>query len=560
MRRMARTCALALVIAQSACDAPVAPTASPGETPVAGGRLVLAVRGDVQTLQPVLATDEGAGTLQALIYWPMLEHDPTGALRPGLADRFAISNDGRTATFHFADGARWSDGVPVTADDYRYAVSAAARSKKAAVRGARFADILGWSDYAEGRDAELRGIRSLDGGRTVEVALTRSRCTTLENLNLMPLPRHRFLAEWDDRTTDLSRSIDTSTFNMAPPVSSGPFLFREYRPKDQLVLARNGQFFRGPPLLESIVFTFLETTAATRDAFITGASAQDAPQPEDVDYVRQRMGGSAREYQFTDTFTYDFIAWNQKAAAAPWLADRRVRQALWYGLDVKTIADRVLLGFAHPVYAHTPPPSWAYDGSGLNHYDYDPGRARALLESAGAVMGADGVYRWTDGRVMELHIETNQDNLTRRQIAQIAQEQYRQIGIRAVPVLEAFSTLVTRVTPAGGSVEGVLLGWATGADPDDAYNIWHTGGGFNLVAMGDARVDATLDAARFGPDCGIAARKKAYSTMNHILNEEAPYVFLFAKDTVLFARTSLVRPAPQRFAGYSGIERWWIRP
>lgn len=562
MRYLGVALAIALT---TACEIPSTPaaTAAPTETPVRGGRLVLGSAGDVATLQPILATDDGSGGVLRLIYWPLLENDPaTGELRAGLAERFEASADGTTITFTLRDGLTWSDGIPFTADDYKYTVEAYARSKKTSSKS-KFQDIVGWSDYVQGRDDSLRGVRASGNGKVIEISLQRASCLSLRNLNASAIPKHQFIKEWDSKTFDVTTSIDSSSFNLAPPASTGPFVFKEWRRSDQVIVTRNDRYFRGSPLLDEIVFKILPTNAAVRNAFVAGEIHWFTPASSDIEYVRQQAGASASEYRIADKLSYNFIAWNQKATRAPWLADRRVRQALWYGLDITTIVEKLEFGYGHQVFANTPQPSWAYDGSGLNHYEYEPARARALLESAGAVMGVDGIYHWTNGQPMEIRIETNTGNPVRASIVQIAQEQYKQIGIRVVPVLEAFALLVQRVTPSDGSVEGVVLGWSFDPDPD-AYNIWHSSmqgkDGFNFVGMSDPALDAALEAARYGPDCSLTARKKAYQTMDRILNEQAPYTFLHVADSVFFVSKKLVRPAPRPFGSWFEVEKWWLRP
>ena len=564
LTRLALAMTIAIVVGCESQSPPTRPTTS-GETPVRGGRLVFSTGDLTGNFQPILTGDDGAGAATRYMYWPMLERDPaTGALQPGLAQRFEISSDGRHVTFTLRDGLVWSDGMPIDGEDYRYYVEATARSKKT-IWKSKFEDIAGWADYAQGRDSALRGVQVTNSGHVVEIALDRTSCRTLENLNLAPIPRHLFARQWDSATNDVSSSIDSAPYNLAPPAASGPFQFKEFVLGDQLVVTRNDRFFKGAPLLDEIVFKVLAQGAATRNAFVVGNTAQFTPTSADVDYVRQQVGADAREYRLQDRLGYSFIAWNQNATRAPWLADRRVRQALWYGLDVKTIVDKIEFGYAHQVYANTPTASWAYDGSGLNHYDYDTKRARSLLESAGALMGDDGIYRWR-GQPMEMRIETNTGNASRASIVQIAEEQYRQIGIKITPVLEAFSLLSQRLSPSDGSVEGVLLGWAfLQPDPEpDVFQIWHSSqqnkNGLNFAGMSNAALDAAIEAGRNGPDCTATARRKAYHTVDLILNEEAPYTFLYQTDSVQFVRASAMLPPPQPFQTWNGAEKWWVRP
>src|SRR5437660_2371186 len=78
-----------------------------------GGRLDVPLSSDVLTLQPVLTTDETSARVWSLIYLPLLDTDPdNGALRPGLAESYVVSADGKTITFTLRPGLVWSDGEP----------------------------------------------------------------------------------------------------------------------------------------------------------------------------------------------------------------------------------------------------------------------------------------------------------------------------------------------------------------------------------------------------------------------------------------------------------------
>jgi len=240
-----------------------------------------------------------------------------------------------------------------------------------------------------------------------------------------------------------------------------------------------------------------------------------------------------------------------------------VRQALAYGLNVKTIVDKIVLGYGHQVFAHTPQASWAYSEDGLNKYPYDVTKAKGLLEKAGAKMGTDGIYRWTDGKPMQMRIETNSGNKTRETILEVAQEQYKLIGIKIDPLLEAFPALLDRTDP-GTDYEGFIIGWSLGLDPD-MYAIFHSSnqgkGQFNNVFFTNAEADAAMVAGRNGPDCGTAARKTQYQKVNKTLNEEAPYTFLFTQDSLVFANKNLKAFEPKQYSSQSGwnIEKWWLK-
>ena len=424
-----------LLLAASCTETPPTSSAAPAatETPKRGGQLVLGLSADITTLQPILSIDANSDNVLSLIYAPMLTLDPaTGALAPGLAERFVASADGKRITYTMRSGLVWSDGSPLTGEDYAYTVQAIARSKKTNGKS-YFQDIVGWDDYVAGRESSLRGLLILDAGRTAQIDLRRGHCSALSDMGLFfpPIPRAQFIRYWDPSTRDTTKSIEDAPINKAPPVASGPFAFKEYRPLEGVTLARNDRYYKGAPLLDGVVFKVFDSAASLRTAFLSGelASAPNVA-PQDVEDTRRHMGSSATDFTVSGAPSFTILGFNERSTTAPWLADKNVRKALWYGLDIESMIRAIYLGYAHRIFTYTPQTSWAYDATGLEHYDFDLKRARSLLESAGATLGSDGYYRWRDGRTMTLRIEIGNNNAPRQKFVEVAQEQYRTLGIK----------------------------------------------------------------------------------------------------------------------------------
>lgn len=164
-----------------------------------------------------------------------------------------------------------------------------------------------------------------------------------------------------------------------------------------------------------------------------------------------------------------------------------------------------------------------------------------------------------------MRIATNQGNPVREAIVQIAQEQYRQIGVAIDPDLMSFNALVQTLNDRR-PFDGIVLGWGLGAEPG-AYGIWHSGqmakGGNNFIQFSRPELDAALAEGRDGPDCSLGARKAAFARVDLILNEEAPYVFLYSSQTLLANDPRLVRPAIRAWGSpliEPDIQTWWVRP
>ena len=572
MRRLFAILGAAMLVATAcsgstipiASGAPSGSVAAATDKPVAGGRLVVAQVGDPKTFQPVISTDTTSSGAWGWVYTGLTRaNKDTGETEGQLAkDAPTLSADGLTLTYTLRDNLLWSDGTPFTGDDYKYTVEAVARSTKT-VRKSTIQDIVGYADYRDGKTDSMSGVVVSADGKTITVTLTKVFCPGIAGLGGAGagglLPSKTFKSVWDNKTTDIKKNIDDNALNNAPPASMGPFVFVSSTPGTEVRYKANPNFFRGKPFVDELIIKNYADTAAVKAALLTGEVSYATIQASDYDEVSKAE--ALKGYRFPG-YGYTYIGWNAKAAKAPWLASRDVRQALWYGINVDAIYQKIVFGLAAKQFGHLPKPSWAYPGdSNFNTYPFDVAKSKSLLEKAGAKMGGDGYYTWTDGKPIAMRIETNSGNTTRETILQIAVEQYKAIGVKIEPVLEAFNVLLDRTDP-GTDYEGFIIGWSLGLDPD-SYSIWHSSqqgkGQFNNVGYSSPVVDAALVAGRNGPDCSKAARQKQYAAVDKELNTDAPYTFLYNQDVLLFMNKKIQGAAPTTISTTHNIQEWWIK-
>ena len=568
MRRLVAILGVAMLVATACTGGTPTATGAPGgsaagtDTPVAGGRIVAGATGDPKTMQPVISTDTQSSFVWQFFYLPLTRSNyKTGQTEPSLAEKFELSKDGLTLTYTLKDNLVWSDGTAFTGDDYKYTAEAVMRSKKT-TRQSTFANVVGAQDYKDGKADEIKGIQVSGGGKTVTIQFTKIFCPATAAMGGAGaggiLPSKYFKTQWDNKSTDATKNIDDVAMNMNPPASMGPFVFKEFKPGVQVTLAKNDKYFRGAPFADELVIKVYADATAIKNALVTGEVTYATAEAKDYDELTKV--DSLKGYRYKSS-SYNYIGWNAKGAKAPWLANKDVRQALWYGINVDAIMQKIVFGLGTQVYAHDPPVSWAYDDSGMTKYNYDVAKAKSLLEKAGAKMGSDGIYRWSDGSPMKMRIETNQGNNARETILQFAQEQYKAIGIQIDPLLESFNALLDRTDP-GTDFEGFIIGWSLGADPDP-FSIWHSSqqgkGQFNDVGYANPAVDKALEDNRNGPDCSQDARKKALHTVDLALNQDAPYTFLYSQDTLLFASKQLQNMDPSTYSSTWNVEKWWFK-
>lgn len=547
----------AVAIALAACVAPPAQAPAPGEQPQPGGRVVHGAFTDIKTLQPVLARDTPSLRIIELLYAPLLQPDAnTGELRPNLG-RWSVSADGLAYSWEIEAKATWSDGRPVVGEDYLTFVKAVARSKKTARKG-DFADIDGFKAYAEGKSATITGITT--DGKKLSVRFTKVFCPALASaFGVPPLPTHVFGKYLVD--ADPGKNLDDAPENAAPAATSGPFLFKEWRVGDQVILARNPNYWKGSPLLDEWVYRVVPDATVLAAELKTGGINYGQIEAKDLADIERQAHLKVSRYQ---QLNYTFIGWNVRSPSAPFLADRRVRQALTHGLDTDSVVKTVLFGQATKMVSHHPPASWAFPQSGMNPYPYDRSKAEELLRSAGYAKGADGFYQ-KDGKALGFALLTHTGNKIRETLVQIATEQYRLIGVKVTPKLESFESMVDKLVAASPEIEGWIIALSLGVDPDP-FGYWHSSSipdpaqkrpGDNVGGFTAPGLDQAIEQARTG-DCSQAARKKHYETFNRILNEEQPYNFGFSPSVLLVTAKALQNVAPGPFGQTHNVDRWWL--
>jgi ABC-type transport system substrate-binding protein len=232
--------------APTTAPAAPAPTAAAAAAPAAGqpkqgGRVIFGEFSDAKTLNPVTVTDVTSDVVTNRIYESLTRVDSkTGESTPGLAEKFDFSGDGKTLTFLLRDGLKFSDGSPLTGEDFKFTVQATLRSKKTNHKN-NVDQIVGAKEYIDGTAEDVSGIK-IDG-RNISVTLGNSFCPALNQIGtLQIIPKSVYGKYLDPK--DASKNLDDAPENTAPPVASGVFKFKEWQPNDHITLVRNDNYWQ----------------------------------------------------------------------------------------------------------------------------------------------------------------------------------------------------------------------------------------------------------------------------------------------------------------------------
>jgi len=534
--RLLAVLALLVLVLLGACtrmETAAEPVAAEGG-PAYGDTLVEASIGDISGLIPNITSDSASHEIGNLVYSNLIRTDKNLRLEGELAEGWDISKDEMTITFHLRQGVKWHDGVEVTADDvdftYRYMI-----------------DPKTPTAYAE----SFRQIRRAEvvDRYTYRVTYEKPYSPALLSWGIWILPRHILEGPWkagvDLRTTRQNRH----------PIGCGPYLFREWKTGEKVVLEANPDYFEGRPYIKRVVYRiipdpstiFLELKAQNIDM----AGLTPIHYRRQTDYPAFRKAFNKYQY-LSNSFAY--LGFN---LLDPRFQNKRVRQAMAYAINKQEIIEGVLLGLGQPAVGPYKPGTWWYKAD-VKTYPFDPERAKALLAEAGWTdTNSEGILA-KNGKPFSFTIRTNQGNAVRKDTAEIIQRRLRAVGIDAqIHIVEWAAFINTFIRKR--DFEAIILGWGLGLDPDQ-YDIWHsskTGSDeLNHISYKNPKVDALLEAGRRTFD--EAKRKAIYGEFQDIMAEEQPVVFLYVPDAlpVVSSRVRGIEPAP---AGISyNFTKWYV--
>ncbi|WP_299628911.1 ABC transporter substrate-binding protein [uncultured Tateyamaria sp.] len=297
-------------------------------------------------------TSAAAGAIDSVLYSNVFEgltrFTGDGAIVPGLAESWEISDDGLTYTFTLRSGVTFHDGTTMDADDVKFSLDRILAEDSANAQKALYAAISGVT---------------VNDPQTVTITLSEPNGNMLFNL------------AWGDAVIVAPESIEDIK---QTPIGTGPFKFDLWNQGDRIEMSSYDGYWGNAPALDKATFKFIsDPTAAFAavmaedvDVFSGFPAPENLPQFEADPRFQVLVGSTEGE---------TILSTNNKQAP---FDDLRVRQALAHAIDRQAIIDGAMFGYGTPIGTHFAPHNPAYvDFTGSSAFD--PAKARALLAEAG---------------------------------------------------------------------------------------------------------------------------------------------------------------------------------
>ena len=496
-----------------------APTASqqpalPVGQPVKGGVLTFGQFGDGVALQPLITNDTSSSAYIGNQYnAPLLRRDPDTLefdTKYGIAEAYQISPDGLTYTFKLKPNVTWSDGKPITAKDFEWTFQKMMDPKV---------------DYKYRSSYTIVDSMTAPDDKTFVLKIKEPFCPGVERALFDVVPPHVFS----------NVDINDNPFNQKPTVGSGPWLLQEWVKDDHAVFVANDKFYLGRPNLDKLVYKIVADQNVVAAMLKAGEVDQASIQASDWDDFKKVSSLSLMNY-YSASPSWVYIGFQLRNS--PFFSDVRVRQAMTHAIDRKLMTERIRFGHARPMHSTYAPGSWAYTDD-VPKFDYDVAKSKALLDAAGWTMGPGGV-RMKDGKPFKIRLFYNAGNKEREQIATIAQQQLKEVGVEAEVISEEWNAYLNRIQKTY-DVEMYVLGWSASIEPWSFHNsIWSSKGTQNDSGYSNPRVDELVSQGAYQPGCKQEDRKKIYVEVQKIIATDQPYIFLWENELLSGVQNRLV--------------------
>lgn len=467
--------------------------------------------GDYTRINP--AMDEH-GEINVLLFNGLTAHDGDNQVVPGLAESWDYDETTYTYTFHIRDGIRWHDGEPFTAKDVQFTIEAIMDPDNGSENAPNYEDV--------------EEITVVDD-QTISFRLAEPNVAFLEYMTMAVLPSHLLEGE-DMQESDFFRH----------PVGTGPYQLERWDVGQSIVLTKNEDYYLGAPNIDTVIFKIVADDNAQAMQLESGELDLALLDPKNAANFEGRDGFTC--YDMT-TADYRGILFN--FANDYWTENRDLIPAICCALDRQAIIDSVLLG--QGMAAYSPLQRNRYNNENVERYDYDPDRARQILEGAGCVLEDDGFYT-RNGEPVGFTISVMAGEQDRIDIAQAAAQQLREVGIQCTVEIPAQMDW-------GGQM-ACLIGWGSPFDADDhTYKVFGTGKGANYSSYSNEKVDEYLTLARQSDD--PAVRGEYYGKFQEELAKDPAYAFLCYIDANYVTNSNLQGIAADTVLGHHGVGIFW---
>ena len=461
-----------------------------------GGSLIVATFAEPSNLNPLYPTFKGISPVTDLLFSSLHKDGKNGKVVPCLATSWEYSEDFKRITYYIDKNAKWSDGTPITAKDivFTFEKMKDPKTKYPLLGRLRF----------------IKSARAI-GDYTVEFEFKRMYADELLNSNLYPLPSKIFKGE----------ELQYASYNLQPEVTSGPYIFKEWKKGNYILLEANKGYLYGKPPFDRVIFWFPKSLNELKDELNL----------KHVDIVLDFPPSEVEKFEGYKNViepgnAYTFIGWNLKK-----YSNKRLRLAFSMAIDKDQLIKDVLGGYGEKDYGPIPPNHWAFNKV-LQTKDipYKPKDATGIISSLGYEdRNKDGYF---DKLSVSITVDKN-DKINVNVAGEIV-NYLKKIGVKAKVIQldtpEFISSLISK------NFDAFILGWTVKKELDPAP-IWSSKGVYNFVGYKNKEIDDLIEKGILSLD--REEGKKIWASFQTIILNDIPYTFLFVPSRINIVKNGI---------------------
>lgn len=515
-------------------------------------QLVNSILSDPKTFNYALSSE--FPNIFGLTYEGLTTQNPiTGEIEPVLAESWSVTDDELGFIFTLREGLKWSDGQPLTADDVVFTYNDIYLNEEIPTDTR---DIL-----RIGESRALPHVEKIDD-RRVKFRTPEPFAPFLGALGIPILPAHVLeqsitTKDTEGKPTFLSKwGVDTPVDEI---IVNGPYKLESYVTSQRVIFRRNPYYWRqdpqgkSQPYIERIVWPIVESTDTAMLQFRSGGLDAVGVTPDYFSLLKkQEKQGNFTVYNGGPATGTSFVVFNLnkgrrdgKPLVDPiksrWFNTVEFRQAVAYAIDRQTMINNTFRGLGQtqdsPITIQSP--FYLSPEEGLKTYDYNPEKAKELLQQAGFKYNAQGQLLDAQDNRVRFTLLTNAGNRIREAMGAQIRQDLGKIGMQVDFTPLAWNTYTDKLANTL-DWDASLLGLTGGLEPNNGANVWSPEGGLHMfnqkpqagqkpiegweVAPWEARIgELYIQAAR---ELDEAKRQEIYAQTQRISQEYLPFIYL----------------------------------
>ena len=472
MKKTGKTAALALTMSMAVTAMPFGVSAEETDKTV----VRINMESEPDNLDPWLSAASDTEAVFHNVFEGLVLFDETGALTPGLAESWDISDDGLEYTFHLRDDVTFHNGKAFSAEDVVYTYESLSG--------------LGGEEALSSKFKNLTSVEAVDD-YTVTMTLAEADAAFLQYTRVAVLPKG-----YEDQSS--------------APVGTGPFVFEKYVPGQMVVLEKNEDYYdesRMPKIDEAQIY-IMGDDSAVLTALQSGQLDAGIVYADSADYLTGDFTVNSSPQNMVQLFALN-------NSATPF-DDVRVRQAFEYAVNKDQIIDGVFAGYATELYSNfSPVMSYFYNDELEDVYTYDVDKAKELMAEAGYEDGFDITI--TVPSNYQKHIDT----------AQVIAQQLKQINVNATIEPVEWGQWLEQVY-TNADYQTTVVGLTGKLDPNDILG--------RYVSDYAKNYDKLIEEAKTASD---EQRVELFKECQKMLTDDAAAVWICDPNAIAVTRSDL---------------------